>query len=113
MVAEMRELLAVIMCMAMPSVALAGKYDTTWNPPARFDHAFGGKLILYRLPQKEVVRVCQNMPGAGMLQHGCSELKGDTCTVITINKTFMGATPAAVLRHEIGHCNGWPSNHPD
>jgi hypothetical protein len=103
----------LLVCLLLASPAWAGKTDATWNPPVRFDHPFTGKLTLYRLPQKEVVRICQNMPGASLQQHGCSQLVGNRCTVVIINKTFMGAAPASVLRHEIGHCNGWPANHPD
>ena len=100
---------ALLIC----SQAYAGKNDAEWNPPKRFDHPFKGKLTLYRLPQKEVVRVCQNMPGASLQQHGCSELKGNHCTVVIVDKTYMGATPKSVLRHELGHCNGWPASHPN
>jgi hypothetical protein len=99
--------------LASADIAVAGKNDAEWNPPDRFDHPFSGKITLYRLPQKEVVRVCQNMPGASLKQHGCSLLEGNKCTVVIVNKTFMGATPESVLRHEIGHCKGWPASHPD
>lgn len=108
-----RAALGAILLMA--DAAHAGPRDPTWNPPARFDHPYHGHLIVHRLPQSEIVRLCRamHMPGAGMNQHGCSHRDIGWCEVWIIDKTFIRATPQAVLRHEIGHCNGWPANHPD
>jgi hypothetical protein len=94
---------------------VAGIKDPTWNPPARFDHAYSGKLTVHRLPQKQVAKVCTKVVGAFALnRHGCST--GDRagrCTVWIVDRTYMRATPLSVLRHEIGHCNGWPADHPN
>lgn len=105
----------------MPDMAIAGKKGSTWNPPARFDHAYGGKLTVQRLPQPEVVKACGALfakykikAAAYPNQHGCSAITSKTsCLIITVDKTFMRATPGSVIRHETGHCNGWPANHPD
>lgn len=107
--------------LAAANTAVAGKNDAEWNPPARFDHAYSGKLTIRYLPQKQVVSACAKLFAKYRVaatsypnQHGCSAITSDTsCTVIVIDKMFAFATPKAVLRHEIGHCNGWPSNHPD
>lgn len=108
----MRALPLVLLLLSSP--AMAGKTDPTWNPPARFDHAFAGQVTIHRLPQMTIVDVCANLIGKrSFIQHGCSRLEGNLCTVWIVNKTYMDATPEAVLRHEIGHCNGWPASHPD
>ena len=80
----------------------------TWNPPPEFDHPYSGTLSIERLPQRQVVLECIKLTGlysATML--GCAWVKDGHCEVITIDRTTRGATPRAVLRHEIGHCNGW------
>jgi hypothetical protein len=107
--------------LAMADIAKAGKNDAEWNPPTRFDHAYSGKLTVRYLPQKQVVTACTNLfakykvPAKSFPnQHGCSAITSKTsCTVIVVNETYMRATPQAVLRHEIGHCNMWPADHPE
>ncbi len=82
---------------------------------ARFDHPYSGKLIVHRLPQARIVDVCTKLTGERSLaRHGCSTFPKDSrCEIWIIDKAYMGATPKAVLRHEVGHCNGWPGDHPD
>ena len=67
------------------------------------------------MSQKRVVKVCSIVPGASLKQLGCSEFHPfeNRCIIVMIDKPSLGVSPEAVLRHEIGHCNGWPSNHPD
>jgi hypothetical protein len=106
---------AVLMaCLLMASPAMAGKTDPTWNPPKRFDHAYPGKLVVHRMPQTQIVNVCEKLLGKrSMIQHGCSvPPKNSRCEIWIVDKTYMGATPEAVIRHETGHCNGWPADHP-
>lgn len=112
---------ALLICLLLALPAWAGKNDAKWNPPARFDHAFAGKLHVRYLPQKQVVSACQKLfakynVSAALFpnQKGCSALTSEaSCTVIVVDKTYETATPKAVLRHETGHCNGWPANHTD
>lgn len=92
----------------------------TWNPPERYDHAFDGKETILRLPQPEVVEACRKLfKDAGLdievtkTQKGCAVFKGKNGTIIVIDKPFMGVTPEAAIRHERGHLNGWPQDHPD
>jgi hypothetical protein len=111
----LRALALVFFCLAMVGPSFAGKMDPTWNPPARFDHPYSGKLIIHRLPQPQIVDVCEKLLGKrSMIQHGCStKPQNGRCEIWIVDKTYMRATPRAVLRHEVGHCNGWPSDHPD
>jgi hypothetical protein len=101
--------------------ASAGVNDPTWNPPVRFDYPYPGKLTVIYLPQKQVVTACAELFAKYKVdakpfpdERGCSAITSATsCTIIAVDKTFKRATPKAVVRHEMGHCNGWPANHPD
>lgn len=115
-------LIAALGFTLLAAPAMAGKDDPEWNPPARYDHPYEGKLTVIRLPQADVVKACDELFKANnpkrrtsMQQRGCSAwVKREAiCTVITIDAPYLGATPEAVLRHELGHCNGWPADHPD
>lgn len=108
---------AMLFC---PALSYAGKNDATWNPPARYDHAYSGKLTLTKIPQAQMQKACQRLfakyglkDTTSFQQHGCAKAFPESCIVITIDNTYMGATPAAVLRHELGHCNGWSGDHPE
>ena len=105
--------LMILFMLASLVSAFAGINDPTWNPPARFDHKYSGHLVTHYLPQKQVAIVCAKVTGQfSYKEHGCST--GDVsgiCTIYVSNKTFMKATPKAIRRHEIGHCNGWSKNH--
>jgi hypothetical protein len=110
---------------AMASIALlpvntfAGMNDAEWNPPARFDHAYSGKLTVKRLQPSAVEGACSQLMGEkytpGRKRRGCARwwTNPDRCTVILIDRPAYGTTPKAVFRHEIGHCNRWPQDHPD
>lgn len=101
--------------------ANAGVNDSTWNPPARFDFPYKGELTVKRLPQVDVVEACRVLftlydvqAKASLTSRGCAVITSkNSCIVVTVDKTYKRATPEAVLRHEMGHCNGWPANHPD
>jgi hypothetical protein len=118
---RMRAALFLAISLAMANIAMAGKNDPEWNPPTRFDHAYSGQLTVRYLPQKQVVTACAKLFAEYKVaaksfpnQHGCSAITSPTsCIVIVVDKTYALATPKAVLRHEIGHCNGWPASHPD
>jgi hypothetical protein len=116
--------LVLLALLAFPAHAQeAMKNDRpSWNPPARYDRPYDGRLIEYPLPQQAVRRYCVKLGaeygrdlGGGMHQRGCAVRLdgGKTCIIAYINKRYGLATPEAVRRHEIGHCNGWPANHPD
>lgn len=89
-----------------------------WNPPKKYDHPFKGTLDYQEMPQKQLVSACEALlKPLGIKVHsnqrGCSYVQGNKCHVISIDTVFNGTTPQAVLRHETGHCNGWPADHSD
>lgn len=113
-------MLRVVIYFILASGAAAGQRDTEWNPPAPYDHPYSGRLIERSLPQPLIQKACDRLfarygvtSKTSFNQHGCSAFRGKVCEVIVPNRTFMGATPEAVRRHEIGHCNGWPASHPN
>jgi hypothetical protein len=83
-------------------------------PPVEYDHPYTGKLTIFRSSsQAEIKAKCP--PSSFPYHLGCGGPKaGGECHILmaddeTIRKH--GWTPEIVLRHEIGHCNGWPANH--
>lgn len=113
----MRTLIALLLT---ASAAIAGQTDPEWNPPSRFDHAYSGTLHLTMLPQERVQAACRKLflfyklkDATSTTQHGCAKAFPDRCYVIIADHTYMGAKPVSVLRHELGHCNGWSGSHPD
>lgn len=115
----MRSALALLLSL-LTAPALAGPRDAEWNPPARYAGSYTGKLIERRLPQHLVVGACNALfakhrfaAKATLQQRGCSVHVGNTCTIIIIDRRYGLASPEAVRRHELGHCNGWGADHPN
>jgi hypothetical protein len=80
-------------------------------PPAEFDHEYTGKLTIVRTTQDGVRAVCPQLR-SDRPAIGCSQrmLNGETCTVTIADDVILqgyGWTYDLVLRHELGHCNGW------
>jgi hypothetical protein len=94
----------------------------SWDPPAEYYKPYWGTLIIRRLPQKQVAEECAAIKKqlgkySGKItecQRGCAywQDRSVSCTIIMIDKPFLGTHPEAVYRHEIAHCNGWPADHP-
>ncbi len=114
-----RPFLVAVLLLASP--AFAGREDPEWNPPARFDFPYPGELIVRYLPQHRVMAECVKLQlwrvgharGTYPEMRGCAIPLNGSCIVVIVASTWKKATPAAVLRHEMGHCNGWPPHHPD
>lgn len=118
--------LAIFLLAMLPVVALAddlpfGKNDRpAWNPPARFDRPYDGKLFEFRLPQQAVARYCVKLSKhyygvdkpQNPHQRGCAVPMDGWCIIAYIDRPYGLSTPDAVRRHEIGHCNGWHGSHP-
>ena len=95
-------------------VGVSCAHATTWNPPGKYDKPYTGELTVYMMPQWFVPGSCRRLFRKHGLtlpvtrtQKGCAFWTVDTCVVIAISHTYRDITPRAVLRHEIGHCNGW------
>jgi hypothetical protein len=82
-------------------------------PPLEYDHPYNGKVIVERsTSQAEIRSRCD--PSTFPYHLGCSRLRPDGCYILLADDEFIrkhGWTSDIVLRHEIGHCNGWPGDH--
>jgi hypothetical protein len=91
-------------------------------PPPEFDKPYDGVLVIYRLPLADVQKICTDF---GQNKHACSFVKqvahfriGDrvTCFIMMPPDDVIDLyreDPKDIIRHETGHCNGWPLDHPN
>ena len=87
---------------------------TERHSPVEFDFLYMGRLVIDRSSsQDEIKRRCP--PTTFPYHLGCGGPQpGGWCHILmaddeTIRK--YGWTPEIVLRHEMGHCNGWTLDH--
>src|SRR5262245_25407272 len=82
-------------------------------PPLEFDRPYAGTLTVVRT---DVMPSACPKPDPGKPILGCAVPNGrDWCVVhIALDSTLAaaGISFEIVLRHETGHCNGWPNDHP-
>ena len=87
-------------------------------PPVEYDKPFGGKLEEVVVKSREEMdasckRIGLSLPTVPL---GCGKLlAADHCVIYLardeVNRS-VGLTTDLVRRHEVGHCNGWPKEHP-
>jgi len=114
---------ALLILALLASPVFAGQHDVEWNPPARFDHAPTVTVIQHLAPYDQVRSLCN----AAFRRYGFEPLvmsyRTNGCAVLSnyanICEIFIasdprGGTPiSAIVRHERGHCAGWPADHPE
>jgi hypothetical protein len=105
-------------CISFLILASPAQAQRGFLPPEEFDHPFDGSLRVVRLQtQQEVRQNCPNMTFILPVASGCSvkwKSLPRLCYVFMVSDDEIkaaGYDPEIVLRHEIGHCNGWPSDH--
>lgn len=80
-------------------------------PPIEFDYPYQGKLTLERV---NTIQELQQTCGVSKWLLGCSWRRADSCRIVLVADDVIrqwGWTPALMLRHEMGHCNGWAGDH--
>jgi hypothetical protein len=84
-------------------------------PPVEYDHPFDGKATIYYATD-EIWNPCgktrKDYPDGDLA--GCAWPHDGQCTIIIAPLKILrkyGLTPRIVLRHELGHCNGWGQDH--
>jgi hypothetical protein len=90
-------------------------------PPPEYDKPYEGELIEYRGDKAFMEKTCPKIswlnPPLGCALHGPTHYHDTTkCTIWIANDDILTDARTsydAVRRHELGHCNGWPSDHPD
>ena len=90
-------------------------------PPVEYDHPYSGKLLVVKVSKRDLLqflctsdkvldpqgpRVCDAM--GCRFTFACALLRSTGCMVILGPGTW---TDERVLRHAVGHCNGWPRDH--
>src|SRR5262245_38051904 len=84
-------------------------------PPVEYDHPYEGELILRREDEPTVRERCRHQMIPGNVALACSQRWSVgkcqvwivTDDVIALHAKPRGWTYEMILRHEIGHCNGW------
>jgi hypothetical protein len=82
-------------------------------PPVEYDRYYEGNLTIRMVNTLEELRERCNAINPLML--ACSFRYEKNCVIYLVEDSIMrkrGWTTGLLLRHEIGHCNGWPSDHP-
>ena len=96
---------AVLASMVITAATTADARDI-WPPPAKYDH---GPLmnpqypvaIIHHLAPAALIQACQGKHLA------CSYADiGSPCEIFLPMTGWQG-----MVRHEMGHCRGWPANH--
>jgi hypothetical protein len=100
-------------------------------PPEQYDVPYTGILMIQRLPIEQIHKVCisnQKMacamvvstyPEANAGKGGWQiSMNGNraVCLIIMPPDDYIWKRrqdPKDTIRHELGHCNGWPSDHPN
>ena len=75
-------------------------------PPPAYSGPYGGALV-------EIVdsRVVRERCAAGQI--ACSFVLSRSACVVILPSEGSDYGRALLRHHELGHCNGWPSTHPD
>jgi hypothetical protein len=72
-------------------------------PPARYDHAYHGRLTVINADGATLNVICRRPAIA------CSVVSRHNCLIVMPRITNYRRQ---IYRHELAHCNGWPANHP-
>lgn len=84
-------------------LATPASADPRWvTPPARYNHAFPGKVVVYAHAFPLAWWLC------GGLVYGCAFMVPGQCTIHVWRPKYN----LSLYQHELAHCNGWPYNHP-
>ena len=102
-------LLLVLLC--VPAVAEAQQNIPVPLPPVEYDKPFTGKLTIVHVDRRAVTGRCHSF----IEVYACAFRPNPrNCLVVMPKKgTYSDASMARLLRHEVGHCNGWAAHHPN
>jgi hypothetical protein len=81
-------------------------------PPAEFDMPYPGQTDLTIVDSSNVVNECSTDTfRAPFGTAGCAWVESGTCHIVVALHSPR-ANVGDLIRHERGHCNGWPADHP-
>ena len=117
----MTRLNLAILSLVLSTGALAQERPLAWNktrivPPIEYDYPFPGDLRIARVDSEAAVRIaCAGADFKSGYAMACNYRWGwHRCDVFIAADEVLatvGLTYEVALRHEIGHCNGWPGDH--
>jgi hypothetical protein len=102
--------------LAIAPLAIATQAYAQFLPPEEFDRPFDGRVVIQLArDQDEVRKLCPGMIFT-MEPLGCSfRIRGlALCAIVKVSDDQIraaGYDPEVFMRHELGHCNGWGSDH--
>jgi hypothetical protein len=101
---------ALIIILLATSPALALSPDAP--PPAKYDHPFNGVM---RVDHDVAACIKMRPLVPGEIRLGCADWRKKGLCVVHMRPDkelkLYGFSPDRLLRHHIGHCNGWPDDH--
>src|SRR5262249_20096487 len=121
-------LLASVLAIAsFPGYAHAGNSFSTTLPPEKYDVPYTGLLKIWITPLPVIEYFCR---GVSHVSCAFPLSGGKECRILILQPIAEGkrfdtlnfdgkaavnvkGNLALTLRHELGHCNGWPNDHPD
>jgi len=83
-------------------------------PPVEYDKHYDGDLTIKMVPSLEALYAACNIYNQPLML-ACSWHNAKSCVIYLLDDEMMrkrGWNTGILLRHEIGHCNGWPGDHP-
>lgn len=116
--------LAIILLALAPAIAHAQQIEPrlmrpkgTVNalPPPEYRN-YAGKFTVERVETPEQVKTLCNLKQTALACTYPPTKYDMPCRIIIASKEFIAATgytDKIVMQHELGHCAGWPSNHPN
>jgi len=112
----MKTMYVIAAVLALSTPALSQSAVNTWRaplPPAEYDRPYPGQLIVTKWRDYNLIRyICsETKPPAVACSvfHHDGDGKPTSCLIMLGPKVWDNER---AYRHELGHCNGWPSNHP-
>jgi len=81
-------------------------------PPVEYDHLYDGDLTIKMVDTLEELHEICEITDPKLL--ACSRRNEWSCVIIMVKDEIMRQrnwTTGMLLRHEIGHCNGWGADH--
>jgi hypothetical protein len=108
-------LATITIALADPASAASVRYLAIM-PPAQYDVPYTGTLRIWRVASGKDL-LTYYCPTANT-RVGCAHPwpKFNSCDIYIVNDILIKAHNtifSVVLRHELGHCNGWPAAHPN
>jgi hypothetical protein len=83
-------------------------------PPPEFDHYYEGDLTIVMVKTVEELLILCNVESQNTLACSIRAYDGKSCVIIMVDDEVMRRrawTTGLLLRHEMGHCNGWTQAH--